>query len=300
MEQDKIIAVGKMQKYIDIHFDEEITLDDLCRASGYSKFHCERIFKELTGKTPFQTIRALRLTKAAKTLIASGEKVVDVALDNGFDSHDGFTRAFTRRFLITPQKYRQEAPPVNWFVHYPVQAYYTMKEGKPMQENKFTKFVTVTAVQRPKRKLILLRSVNATDYFSYCEETGCDWEGIFNSVSEKFDAPALLTLPKNCVRAGTGCIASGVEVPFEYGKTLPEGYEIIDLPPCTMLYFQGSPYEDENDFGMAIESLWEIMEAYDPTQYGFRYAPELAPYFNFGADCKTGAKMALPVEAIIK
>jgi len=34
---DKIIAVGKMQKYIDAHLDEEITLDDLCHAAGYSK-----------------------------------------------------------------------------------------------------------------------------------------------------------------------------------------------------------------------------------------------------------------------
>lgn len=61
---DKIIAVGKMQKYIDAHFEEEITLEDLSHAANYSKFHAERIFKELTGKTPFEVIRALRLTKA--------------------------------------------------------------------------------------------------------------------------------------------------------------------------------------------------------------------------------------------
>ena len=99
---DKINAVSKMQKYIDAHFNDEITLDDLSQAAGYSKYHAMRIFKELTGKTPFESIRALRLTKAATALRDSDDKVVDVALDNGFESHDGFTRAFARQFAITP------------------------------------------------------------------------------------------------------------------------------------------------------------------------------------------------------
>ena len=114
---DKIIAVGKMQKHIEIHLDEEITLDHLSRAAGYCKYHALRIFKELTHKTPFETIRALRLTKAAKNLRDSGIKVMDAALDNGFGSHDGFTRAFKREFDITPQKYQHESPAVRWFTY---------------------------------------------------------------------------------------------------------------------------------------------------------------------------------------
>ena len=113
---DKINAVSKMQKYIDAHFDDEITLDDLNCTAGYSKYHAMRIFKELTGKTPFESIRTLRLTKAAQTLRDSDEKVVDVALDNGFESHDGFARAFARQFDITPQKYQRETPAVRYYV----------------------------------------------------------------------------------------------------------------------------------------------------------------------------------------
>lgn len=110
---DKIIAVGKMQKYIDVHFDEEITLEDLSRPAGYSKYHTVRIFKELTGRTPFEVIRALWLTKAAQAFRDSNTKVIDVALDNSFSSHDGFTKAFVRQFDITPQKYHKETPAVN-------------------------------------------------------------------------------------------------------------------------------------------------------------------------------------------
>lgn len=296
---DKIIAVGKMQKYINDHFDEEITLENLSRAADYSRYHATRIFKELTGKTPFETIRALRLTKAAQTLRDSDGKVVDVAMDNGFNSHDGFTRAFARHFSITPQKYQRETPAVNWFVHYPIEAYYTLKEGAvPMPKEPISRTMTVTAVNRPVRKLILVRSVKATEYLSFCEEMGCDWEGIFNSIPEKFDSSALLTLPQNLIKPGTGDTASGVEVSLNYNKPIPDGCDVIELPPCTMLYFQGASYEDENAFSEAIGILWEVMDTYDPTRYGWKYAPESAPYFNFGAGAKTGAKMARPVVCI--
>ena len=103
--------------------------------------------------------------------------------------------------------------------------------------------MTVTAVERPTRKLILIRSVNATEYFSFCEEMGCDWEGLFNSILEKFDTAALITLPQNLIKPDTGNKAAGVEVPANYSKPIPAGYEIIDLPPCTMLYFQGQKFE---------------------------------------------------------
>lgn len=123
---DKIKAVSRMQYYIIAHLDESITLDDIAKVAGYSKYHAARIFKELTGRTLFETIRALRLTKAAQTLQSFNEKVVDVAISSGFNSHDGFTRAFFQQFGLTPQKYHMETPPIKWFVHYPIEAYYIL------------------------------------------------------------------------------------------------------------------------------------------------------------------------------
>lgn len=293
---DKVNAVIRMQNFIIANIDQRITLDDLSRISGYSKYHSARIFKELASKTPFEYIRAIRLTNAAQALRDSDNKVVNVALDNGFDSHDGFTRAFASQFDITPQKYQHAKPAVRWFVPYTIEPYYRMKEGmEQMDKEPISRTMTVTAVERPARKLILVRSIKATEYFSYCEEVGCDWEGVFNSIAEKFATSALLTLPPNLIKPGTGNIASGVEIPLDYNKPIPDGCDIIELPPCTMLFFQGAPFEDENDFGAAIGTLWEVMDAYDPMLYNWQYAPELAPYFNFGTMAKRGALMARPV-----
>lgn len=120
MDWDKIDAVQRMQDYIVSHLDGEITLEALGQTAGYSSFYCIRIFKELTGKTPFDYIRALRLTRAAQTLRDSGERVLDVALESGFNSQDGFARAFARRFAIAPREYRRALPPVSYFTYYPI------------------------------------------------------------------------------------------------------------------------------------------------------------------------------------
>ena len=96
------------------------------------------------------------------------------------------------------------------------------------------------------------------------------------------------------VKAGTSSCAAGVEVPQDYNKPLPDGYEMLDLQPCTMLYFQGAPFEAAEDFCKAIDVVFEAIETYQPEQYGYRFADQLAPKFNFGASNATGAKMAVP------
>ncbi|GHV06999.1 AraC family transcriptional regulator [Clostridia bacterium] len=297
MDAIKIAAVSKMQSHIAAHLDEDITLDALAAVAGYSKYHAARIFKELTGKSPLETVRALRLTKAAQTLQKSDEKVVNVALDSGFDSHDGFTRAFARQFAITPQKYQREIPAVNWFLAHPIEAYYILKEGTHIMSNeRVSKIVTVTTVERPARKLIFLRN-KAEDYFAACEEVGCDWEGFYNSIPEKFDTAAGGKLPKSLQNPDLGNNAFCVEVPLDYDKPLPDGYEIAELPPGTYLYFNGMPFEDQNNFCIAIGILNEAIEAYPFERFGWQKSDD-NPVLGMGAESETGARTAIPVRKI--
>lgn len=163
-----------------------------------------------------------------------------------------------------------------------------------MQKEKVSQIVTVTAVERPARKLIFLR-YNAADYFSACEEVGCAWEGFYNSIPEAFDSAAGGRLPSFLIRPGTSGNAFFVEVPIEYEKPLPEEYEIAELPPCTYLYFNGMPFEDPNDFCVAIEILNKAIEAYPFERFGWKKSDK-APYLGMGAEAETGARTAVPVE----
>lgn len=158
-----------------------------------------------------------------------------------------------------------------------------------------TTICTVTPVNRPKRKLIYLTSHSATDYLSYCEEIGCDWEGLLNSIPEKFDTAALIDLPDFLHENGISKIASGVEVPLDYEKPLPDGYKIAELPECTMLYFQSEPYENPDDFGKYIGQVFKAIGDYDFERYGYVLANNIAPSLNLGAETKIGARIAIPV-----
>ena len=102
---------------------------------------------------------------------------------------------------------------------------------------------------------------------------------ILTRICEALFEPFGMRLPDDLIRTGTSLYAQGVEVPSDFMGTIPDGCDIIDLPPCKMMIFQGQPYEDEK-FEKAISELWEVMKTYDPAVYGFKWADEVAPRFQ--------------------
>lgn len=298
---EKINAVQQMQDYIEKHLGEPITLHMLAQAAGYSPWHSNRIFKELTGKTPFEYIRVLRLSRAAVQLRSKGIRVVDVALDFVFESHEGFTRAFSKHFGMSPRFYHKNTPPLKLFMPGRVRGYYLrlQKGEEDMVTNANTNTVFVQVVERPPRKLILKRGIKAVHYFEYCEEVGCDVWDILSSIKDALYEPIGMWMPENMRRPGTSVYAQGVEVPVDLAGEIPEGFEIIDLPPCKMMVFQGQPYDDEK-FEQAIGDLWEVMKKYNPEIYGFQWADEDGPRFQLAPMGYRGYIEARPVRPLDK
>ena len=96
--KEQILAVQRMQDYIEKNNAEEISLSDLARASLFSPWHSYRLFRAALGLTPTEYIRKYRLTQAAKLLQSGNVKVIDAAFDAGFSNVDTFTRSFYREF----------------------------------------------------------------------------------------------------------------------------------------------------------------------------------------------------------
>lgn len=117
-ENNRLTAVRKMLEYIGSHLYEPMTLSMIAKAADYSQYHAARIFKEEMGVSPFEYIRRKRLTEAALMLRKKPTRVLDVALDFVFDSHEGFTRAFTNAFGIAPKKFMSQPEPCDWKIPY--------------------------------------------------------------------------------------------------------------------------------------------------------------------------------------
>lgn len=97
--------------YIESNITQEINLYDISKEAGFSVPHFYRLFKRLTGDTVGEYILRKRMAMAAKDLIDSSKSVSSIAYEFGFESHDVFTRAFTRVYGMTPNKYRHSNVP---------------------------------------------------------------------------------------------------------------------------------------------------------------------------------------------
>ena len=86
-----------------------LDLGALARAFGASPFQFHRKFSTAVGETPRRLIERLRLERAAYLLAVTQARVIDIALDVGFESHETFSRAFRRLFACSPTAWRREA-----------------------------------------------------------------------------------------------------------------------------------------------------------------------------------------------
>ncbi len=103
--KEYVLAVQRMQDYIEKNRTEDITLSELAGASLFSPWYSYRLFREYIGLTPTEYIRKYRLTQAARRLRTGKVKVIDAAYDAGFSNADTFTRAFYREFGLNPGDY---------------------------------------------------------------------------------------------------------------------------------------------------------------------------------------------------
>jgi AraC family transcriptional regulator len=101
--------VEKALWYIESHFADEISLDDVARVAGVSRFHLVRAFQAATGRPVMRHVRGRRLTEAARVLADGAPDILAVALDAGYGSHEAFTRGFRDQFGLPPEAVR--APP---------------------------------------------------------------------------------------------------------------------------------------------------------------------------------------------
>lgn len=265
--KDKILAVQRMQDYIKDHIDDKITLANLAKEAKFSPFYCIRIFKELTGITPYNYIRRLKLSHSALKLRDENYKIIDLAYDMGYESVDGYQRAFCNEFGCNPSTYIKFPIPLQLFTPYGVK-FRTLWKENPKMEKSVNVFIQV--IEKSERKVILKRGVKATEYWQYCQEVGCEVWGLLTSIKSLSGEPVCLWLPKKYRKVNTSEYVQGVEVSLSYEGVIPEGFDLISLPSAKYLIFQGEPFDEEN-YCKAIEAVQEAMDKYNPSVIGYAW-----------------------------
>lgn len=97
----------RTQRYLDRHYLETLTLDNIAQAMGVSKYHLDRVFLTTAGCTPVQYITRRRLAHAQTLLASTRQTVQHIAEQCGYSNYTYFTALFRKNVGITPGEYRK-------------------------------------------------------------------------------------------------------------------------------------------------------------------------------------------------
>ncbi|BDU40856.1 AraC family transcriptional regulator [Vibrio nigripulchritudo] len=100
--------------FVEAHLSSRFELHEVAKAAGMSQWHFQRIFKALTGETLKTYIRNRRLSQSLAALESDHHRIIDIALDAGYESQEAYTRAFKSLFGINPNQYRHVEHKKQW------------------------------------------------------------------------------------------------------------------------------------------------------------------------------------------
>lgn len=103
-----ISKINKVQDYIEKHLDEDLNIGQLAEIAAFSRFHFQRIYRQITGESLYSYIKRLRFEKAVFLLLANKNKSVqDIALSLGFSNQASFAKAFKGKFNMSASEFRR-------------------------------------------------------------------------------------------------------------------------------------------------------------------------------------------------
>lgn len=100
--------IGRALEFIEAHFAEPITIDDMAARSHVSRRHFFRLFEQTVGVAPMEHLKKVRLRKAAALLLTTGANVTEVAFACGFSDSNYFSALYHKEFGVSPSRFKRD------------------------------------------------------------------------------------------------------------------------------------------------------------------------------------------------
>ncbi len=127
-------SIYRVILYVEQNYTYELTLEELAKVAGFSKYHFHRIFKSMVGESLSEYVRRVRLSSTTLKF-KTDQKVTQIAMNSGYETNASFSKAFKNHFGMTPKEFGQNAK---------------LQKGSKMQEPKMVELdpVEVLYVRR--------------------------------------------------------------------------------------------------------------------------------------------------------
>ena len=125
---DFINGLTQALAYIESHLKEPLSVDLLAERAGFSPYYFCRLFSLYMDMPVMENVRRRRLAYAAAE-VCEGKRILDVAMDYGFESHNGFAKAFRKVYGYSPDEYRRRVSP-----HRPIAPNPLLRDNRELSE----------------------------------------------------------------------------------------------------------------------------------------------------------------------
>lgn len=107
IESRYISSFKNVLTWLEEHYSENITLDEMADVAGFSpKYFC-RLFSKMTGRSPIDYLNCYRIDRASEMLLGTEKSIIDIAAECGFYDLSYFVKVFKKYKGLPPGQYRK-------------------------------------------------------------------------------------------------------------------------------------------------------------------------------------------------
>ncbi len=244
--------------YIEENLKEDLTIEKIAENTSFSPYHFYRLFHAYVGMPVMQYVRRRRLLHAIYALAKQETRIIDIALEYGFETHSGFSKAFSREFGCSPSQYisniSDKTPKkIDLMLH----KKYNLRNGIVMEPKIVTKPAFKVAGYKFETSHESGRNVREIPAFWERFELE-NWEGLlYEEIKPTMLGEYAVCFPPN-MATGEFQYLLGVNGD-NYKKASSEIY-VAEIPEATYAIFTTPPAADnDRAFAKAILGTWDYI-----------------------------------------
>lgn len=291
-------AIQNMIYWIEDHLTENPSLMEMSKQIGYSPYYCSNKFHEIVGMTIKSYISGRRLAKATLEIRDTDERILDIAIRNGYSSQEALTRAFVSAYGCTPSAYRKKPVPVPLsnlqVVFFP--EHYLNRGGPTMNKTVLTE-AKIRIEHIPEHKYIGIWDITASDYGSFWNKHDCDTIcGIIDSMSHVSHPIVTCHTAGWFYDKGTKGYFYGFGVDADYDGVVPEGFEIRTVPASDYMVFYHPSFDYLKDCGEVMRRVEDLAWNFDPRTKGYEWNEEACQDYQRHYPEELGYEVLRPIK----